>query len=153
MPGLVDSRLVALLEPSIEELGYELVGLEMVNDSVAILRIYIDADDGITVDDCAYVSRQVGALMDVEDPIHGNYTLEVSSPGIDRPMFKAEDYERFKGSRIRVQMSIPRPEDGRRRFVGVLEGLRGTDVLVNEDGEQHVLALNGIARAKLIGEL
>jgi ribosome maturation factor RimP len=153
MSGTVEQRLSGILQPPIEELGYEFVGLEMSSGPGGILRIYIDGEDGITVDDCAYVSRQVGAVLDVEDPIAGNYTLEVSSPGVDRPMFTLEDYARFAGSRIRVQMSIPRPVDGRRRFGGRLVGVRGTDIVLEEDDEEHVLAFAEVAKAQLIGEL
>ena len=97
-------EIARLLEPSISALGYELVAVELAGSGPdRVLRVYIDHPDGITVDDCADASRQVSAVLDVEDPISGSYVLEVSSPGLDRPLVKVADFERFKGSLVKLR--------------------------------------------------
>ena len=108
MRSALEMNLGALLGPTIEALGYELVGVEMTGGG-GTLRVYIDREEGISVDDCARASREVSAVLDVEDPIRGTYTLEVSSPGVDRPLFSEADFKRFVGSQVRLQMSTPRP--------------------------------------------
>lgn len=115
-----------LLEPVVAALGYELWGVELnARPRHSLLRLYIDAPQGITVDDCAAVSRQVSATLDVSDPITGAYTLEVSSPGWDRPLFRAAQYERYTGSRVKIRLS--RLMDGQRNLDGIIAG-------ANEDG-------------------
>lgn len=141
-----------LLEPSISALGYELVAVELVgsgNDRV--LRVYIDHPDGITVDDCADVSRQVSAVLDVEDPVPGSYVLEVSSPGLDRPLVKAADFERFKGSlvKIRTREAVL----GRKNFTGLLSEATGDNVVVEVDGEPYEIGFANIERARLVPDL
>ena len=113
----ISDKVVALINPSINDLGYELVGVEYVaSGKHSILRLYIDSEEGIGVDDCEVVSRQVSAIMDVEDPISGQYNLEVSSPGIERPLFSIDHYKRFLGHDVRLRTF--RPIDGRRNFTG-----------------------------------
>ena len=149
--GALDERLTGMLQPTVDMLGYELLGVEK---TAGVVRVYIDGDDGVTVEDCAKVSRQVGAVLDVEDPIAGNYTLEVSSPGVDRPLFSEADFERFVGHQVKVQMSVPRPIDGRRRFEGQLLSLNeGLVVLADADAEQHELRVSEISKARLVGEI
>ncbi|WP_416652169.1 ribosome maturation factor RimP [Candidatus Pseudothioglobus sp. Uisw_086] len=115
----ISEKIVALINPSINDLGYELVGVEYVaSGKHSILRIYIDSEEGIGVDDCEVVSRQVSAIMDVEDPISGQYNLEVSSPGIERPLFNIAHYQRFLGHDVRLRTF--RPIDGRRNFTGAI---------------------------------
>ncbi|HEY7865082.1 MAG TPA: ribosome maturation factor RimP, partial [Psychromonas sp.] len=98
----LEERITEMLAPSVEDLGYELVGIEYIRAGKhSTLRVYIDQEQGILVDDCAAVSRQVSAIMDVEDPITNEYTLEVSSPGMNRPLFKAEHYQIFAGEEER----------------------------------------------------
>ncbi len=112
-------RLNDLLQPLVEQLGYEFVGLEYLNNpKQSVLRIYIDGEDGVGLEDCETVSREVAALLDVEDPIKGHYNLEVSSPGLDRPLFTPEQYARFAGEE--AQLSLFAPMDGRRKFKGVI---------------------------------
>ena len=146
----LDVRLTQMLQPTVMMLEYELLGVEM---SAGIVRLYIDHEAGVSAEDCAKVSRQVGAVLDVEDPIAGNYTLEVSSPGIDRPLFSEPDFERFVGHRIRVQLNVPRPLDGRRRFEGELLGLAEGIVRVADAGAEHKLRVDEIGKARLVGEI
>jgi len=146
----VDS-VTRLIEPAIVGLGYELVGVEYrPNQRGSLLRIYIDKQGGVGVDDCALVSQQVSGVLDVEDPIPGQYNLEVSSPGLDRPVFKPGDYDRFAGARIRVRMSGL--YEGRRKITGVLVGLREGAVVIDEDGVEHRVPLERIEKANLLLE-
>ena len=115
----IPDKVFSVIEPSINELGYELLGIEYISSGKhSILRLYIDSVDGIGVDDCEAVSRQVGAIMDVEDPISSQYSLEVSSPGIERPLFKVAHYQRFLGHDVRLRTY--RPIEGRRNFTGAI---------------------------------
>lgn len=124
-------RVQELIEPVLGAMGYELVGVShRASDRRALLRIYIDAPDGITVDDCERVSRQVSGILDVEDPLPGEYTLEVSSPGLDRPLFKADHYARFAGHP--AQLRLRRLWNGRRRLDGTLGGIREGQVILLE---------------------
>jgi ribosome maturation factor RimP len=146
------SRLQELIAPVVAALGYELVGVEHVPQGRrSVLRLYIDGDDGITVDDCERVSRQVSALLDVEDPIAGEYLLEVSSPGLDRPLFTAEHFQRFAGHPVRLRLTIPM--EGRRHFSGTLQGLRDDHVVLLVDGVEVELPLAKIDKANLVPEL
>ena len=115
----IADKVLSIINPSIEDLGYELLGIEYVpSGKHSILRLYIDSEDGIGVDDCEIVSRQVSAIMDVEDPITGQYNLEVSSPGIERPLFVVAHYIRFLGHDVRLRTF--RPIEGRRNFTGAI---------------------------------
>ncbi len=141
--------LQALLQPVVEDLGYEFVGMEF-NPSAShgLLRIYIDRPGtGVVVDDCARVSREVSAVLDVEDPIPGQYTLEVSSPGLDRPLFTPEQFARFAGHKVKV--SVLPPVDGRRKFTGVIVGVDGADIHLEVDGEPLVLSHASIQKARI----
>jgi ribosome maturation factor RimP len=143
--------LLRLLEPVIEALGYELVELEFhPQGRGGLLRIYLDKEGGVGVDDCERVSRQVSAVLDVEDPIPGAYTLEVSSPGLDRPLRKPGDFARFAGQRAKLELLLPR--EGRRRFSGTLRGMEGGEVLIEVDAAVHRLPLAEIGKARLIPE-
>ena len=145
-------RLRALLEPAVTALGYELVGVEYFpQGSGSMVRVYIDSPDGITVDDCERVSHQVSGVLDVEDPVRGGYTLEVSSPGVDRPLYTPEDFSRFAGERVRVRLDVP--VQGRRNITGILKGFSDGNVVVLEDGEERRLPLDAIGKAKLAPEL
>lgn len=141
-----------LLEPSVQALGFELVDVELGGSGAnAILRVYIDSPDGINVDDCAKVSRQVSAVLDVEDPIPSHYTLEVSSPGLDRPLVKREDFVRFTGAQIKAKVAAP--VLGRRNFTGRLVEVGAEHIVVEVDNESYDLAFNNIEKAKLVPEL
>ncbi len=146
-----ETALEALLEPAVSRLGYELVGVEYHGGRRAVLRLYIDREGGVSVEDCQRVSRQVSGLLDVEDPIPGPYTLEVSSPGLDRPLFREADFQRFAGREVRIRTDVPL--EGRRNFRGVLRGLRGGEVLVEVDGAELALPVERIEQARLVPEL
>ena len=143
-------RLVELLEPLVESLGYELVLLEFnAHKGSALVRLFIDAAGGVTLGDCEKVSREVEGRLDVEDPIPQNYRLEVSSPGLDRPLVKPGHFDRFAGSVARVQLVAP--QAGRRKFQGVLRGLRAENVVLETtDAGTVELALGNIERARLV---
>lgn len=142
-------RLTALLEPLINELGYEFVGLEYSsNPKNPVLVIYIDKSDGIAVEDCESVSREAAALLDVEDPIPGHYVLEVSSPGLDRPLFTPGQFERFRGEV--AQVSVYAPVGGRRKFKGRILGVVGEDIEIEQDGDAVTLEHANIAKARLV---
>ena len=147
----LEERLIQLLGPTVGMLDYEFVGLEYHAGGDGVLRVYIDHEDGITANDCASVSRQISGVLDVEDPIPGTYTLEVSSPGVFRPLFKAADYERFAGQPVRVELSVL--HNGRRRFRGRLVGIEGDQVAVEEDEKRFEFPLSIVARATLDPEL
>lgn len=144
--------LTTLFEPVVSSMGYELVGVEFHGgEHHGVLRVYIDKSDGITVDDCADVSRQVSAVLDVEDPITHAYDLEVSSPGINRPLFKRADFERFAGNTARIKLAVA--VNGRKNFSGVLRGVDDKDrVIIDVDNEIFELPLHDIARANLLGQ-
>ncbi len=145
--------LMRLLEPPVEALGFELVDIEFAPAGRGgVLRVFIDrgagaSKPGITVDDCATVSHRVSQVLDVEDPIKGRYTLEVSSPGLDRILRKRAHFERFVGERIFAELKLP--VDGRRRFVGVLKSIAGDSIVIEVDGKAHELPLERIQKARL----
>ena len=141
-------QLFALLEPAVAALGYELTDLDAHTGRRGLLRLYIGRKHGITtLEDCERVSEQVGALLDVEDPLPGSYVLEVSSPGLDRRLRTLEHFERYNGAAVKVELKEAR--DGRRRLSGRLAGVEAGEVLVNVDGQIWRLALRDIAVARL----
>jgi ribosome maturation factor RimP len=145
-------KLSDIIGPVVEAMGYELVGVEYLSRGrQGLLRVYIDHEGGITLDDCSAVSHQVSGVLDVEDPVHEHYDLEVSSPGLDRPLFTREHFERFTGHPAKV--SLREKLDGRRRFTGVLQGLEGDALLMEVDGETRRLPLDRIESARLVPEL
>ena len=145
----VSDQIEQLIEVPIESLGYELVGIEYIkNGQHTVLRIYIDAEQGIGIEDCERVSHQVSGILEVEDPITSAYSLEVSSPGFDRPLFKQRDFERFAGSEAKLSMRLP--IQGRRNFKGLLHGFSEGDILIEVDGEIYELPLSKLSKAKLV---
>jgi ribosome maturation factor RimP len=142
-------KLTSLIQPVVEDLGYEFVGLEhSSNPKNPALVLYIDQPDGIAVEDCEKVSREVAALLDVEDPIPGNYVLEVSSPGLDRPLFTLAQFDQFKGSV--VQVTLFAPASGRRKFKGQILGTTEDQVRIDQDGTEVMLEFGNIAKARLV---
>ena len=147
---MLRERLTALLEPVIADLGYELVLLEFSpNQSSAMLRLFIDSADGINLDDYAKVSREVAATLDVEDPIRQSYQLEVSSPGMDRPLVKPEHFQRFRGELVRIETLAPMAGN-RRRFRGTLLEATDRDVTVQMPDGPVTLAFADIEKARLV---
>ncbi|MFQ3193583.1 MAG: ribosome maturation factor RimP [Colwellia sp.] len=138
-----------MLRPAVEEVGKELLGIEYISaGNNSVLRLFIDHENGIDVDDCAEVSRQVGAILDVEDPISSEFNLEVSSPGLDRPLFDKPHYEAVIGEIIEVKLSIPL--NGRRKFKGCLVAVENDTLIVTVDGEDYDLVLGNIVKANLV---
>lgn len=139
----------ATVEPVVTGLGYELVGVEYGGGrGNGRLRVYIDTTDGVTLDDCAAVSEQLSLALDVDDPIPDAYVLEVSSPGLNRPLFARADFERFCGERVFVRLE--QPLEGRRKFRGLLVRVDGEDALVEVDGATWRLPLAAVEQAHLI---
>lgn len=138
-----------MLRPAVEETGKELLGVEFISaGNHSVLRIFIDHENGIDVDDCAEVSRQVGAILDVEDPISSEYNLEVSSPGLDRPLFEKSQYEAVIDETIEVKISMPL--NGRRKFKGRLVAIENDSLIVMVDNEEYELVISNIDKAHLV---
>jgi len=142
-------RIDALIRPTVEAMGFRLVRVQFIGGDRPSLQIMAeDADGKMSIDDCARISRAISAVLDVEDPIAGPYALEVSSPGIDRPLISEDDFRRFAGFQAKVEMG--RPIDGRRRFKGRLRGLEDGMVGIESEKETHELPYQDITKAKLI---
>ena len=145
----LEQRLSEMLTPSVEDLGYELVGIEYIRAGKhSTLRVYIDQEAGILVDDCAAVSRQVSAIMDVEDPITNEYTLEVSSPGLERPLFSAAHYQTFIGEDVKIQLRMP--IQNRRKWKGIITSVEGEIICINVNGVDERFALSNIQKANIV---
>ncbi|MEM9531245.1 MAG: ribosome maturation factor RimP [Pseudomonadota bacterium] len=149
----VKDKLNNLLSPLVEQLGYEWVGLEYhPHASNGILRIYIDQPEtGIGLEDCAAVSREVSALLDVDDPIQGHYNLEVSSPGMDRPLFTADQFARYTGEQVKV--SLQAPVDGRRKLRATIGAVEDEKIQLIVDGETITIDHGNVAKARLVPDI
>ncbi|GAB4186614.1 MAG: ribosome maturation factor RimP [Wenzhouxiangellaceae bacterium] len=147
---VLEDRLNDLLHPLVTGMGYEFVGLELSGPRHALLRVYIDRgdDQSVTLDDCERVSREVAALLDVEDPINSSYRLEISSPGIDRPLFEPAHYAQFQGERIKLALHVP--VNGRRRLQGVIEQVTDEAVMLRLDEGSAEIPFASIARARIM---
>jgi ribosome maturation factor RimP len=142
-------KLIKLVEPLVEQLGFELADLELrTGGRDGILRIFIDKADGIGIEDCEEVSRRVSAIFDVEDPVQSDYTLEVSSPGLDRTLTKLAHFQRFMGQDVKVKLRFPL--EGRRNYRGALKAADEDKIEVEVDGESLSLPLATIESARLI---
>ncbi|MCA9771180.1 MAG: ribosome maturation factor RimP [Myxococcales bacterium] len=152
----IERKIAELAGPIAAAAGLEVLLVELVGSGHnSILRVYLDKSDGVTLDDCKLVSRELGPVLDVEDPIGHPYSLEVSSPGLDRPLVKAADYRRFQGQLARLRTR--RPLDGARSFKGRISSFEGDDssgeiVLNSEDGREHRIPYEAIERGRLIPE-
>lgn len=149
----IDRRLAEIIAPVIEDLGFELVRVRLQGGKTATLQIMADRPEGgINVDDCGDISTAVSATLDVEDPIEDNYHLEVSSPGIDRPLTRLKDFATFEGYEARIDLS--QPIDGRKRFKGTLAGVEDQEILLNieDQGQTHTIGLHFdlLSDAKLV---
>jgi ribosome maturation factor RimP len=146
----VGDRLRELCRGGVEALGFELVDVELAGGGRSpTLRVYIDSPHGITVDNCADVSRQLSAIFDVEDPLPGSYSLEVSSPGLDRPLVKPEDFRKRIGETVKLKLRRP-DETGRRNFTGSLLEATDNGVVLEVDNERFALPYAAIERARLV---
>ncbi len=145
----VDKRLAEIVEPVIEDMGYELVRIRLMGGHTPTLQIMAEKPEGgIEVDACAEISTMVSAVLDVEDPIADNYTLEVSSPGIDRPLTRLKDFATYEGYEAKLETTDL--IDGRRRYRGTLAGIDGDEVLINIDEGTIALRFSWISEAKLV---
>ena len=144
-----EQRLTELLSPTVEAAGFELLGCEFVPAGRhSTLRLFIDHPDGVNVDHCALISREVSAILDVEDPITNEYVLEVSSPGLDRPLFTAAHFTAVVGQKIEVKLAIP--QDGRRKFKGVLTAIEDDMLIVEVDGKPYRLLMDNVDKANVV---
>ena len=145
----IDRRLAEIITPMIEDLGFELVRVRLMSGKTTTLQVMADKPEGgIEVDDLAVINQSIGAVLDVEDPILDEYTLEVSSPGIDRPLTRLKDFETFEGYEAKLETS--ELIDGRRRFKGELAGIEGGEVLINVEEGTIGLQFDWLSDAKLV---
>ncbi|QIZ75924.1 ribosome maturation factor RimP [Ferrimonas lipolytica] len=145
----IQQRLTEMLAEPVEMLGYELWGLQFISaGNHSILRLFIDHADGISVQACADVSRQVSAVLDVEDPISTEFNLEVSSPGMDRPLFTAEHYQKYLGSDVNVVLNMPM--EGKRKWRGEIIAVDGDNISLRCDGQEQTLILSNVQKSNLI---
>ena len=145
------SQLENMLAPVVASLGCELWGLEYrSHGSRPLLRLYVDKSDGVSVEDCERVSRQVSSVLDVENPIIGEYTLEVSSPGLNRSFFRLEQYPGYAGQKLAVRLRMA--FENRRNFTGILKGVEGDDIVLEVDDEEYLLPFDLIDKANLVPE-
>jgi len=148
----VPAHIQAVIAPVVASLDCELVGIEYARQgNRGVLRVYIDKENGVDVSDCQRVSHQLSGVLDVEDVIQGQYQLEVSSPGLDRPLFTLEHFERFAG--YKAKLKLVTPVNGQRKFNGTLQGVENEQVIVNIGENELVLALGAIDKANLIAEI
>lgn len=142
-------QLQVILAPVVEAMGFQCWGVEYVSQGRhSVLRVFIEHEQGIGVDDCEAVSRQLSAVLDVEDPISGEYTLEVSSPGMDRPLFTLDQFVAYVGHQVKVRTRVAVEE--RRNFQGVLKGVEDQDVVVQVDQYEYLLPIESIEKANVI---
>lgn len=141
-------QLIEMLETTVERLGFELADLELLEGTHGLLRLFIDNEAGISLEDCEAVSRQVSALLDVEDPISGDYSLEVSSPGLNRRLVKAEHFERFAGENVKVKLK--RLFEGRRNYKAKLIGYEEPNVILQEGQQKFLVPLQEIDTARVV---
>jgi ribosome maturation factor RimP len=144
--------MLRILEPTVTRMGFELADLEVqLGRGRGLLRLFIDRPEGVTLDDCESVSREVSGVLDVEDPIAGVYTLEVSSPGLDRRLTKPEHFDRFAGSEVQVKLRVPL--EGRRRFKGELIAREGEAIAMRCEGVEYRFAMADIEQARLVPDI
>lgn len=143
------AALQAMFAPVVEAMGCQLWGIEYRSQGkYSVLRVYIDKETGVDVEDCAQISRQIGGILDVEDPISGEYTLEVSSPGLERPLFSLEQYAAYVGHEVQLQLRVR--FENRRKFDGIIAGVENDEVLLRQGGEQLNLPFELIEKAHIV---
>jgi len=138
----------ALIEPAVKALGCELWGVQLIQSKHTILRVFIDTEAGAGIEECEKVSRQVSQVLDVEDPIRSEYTLEVSTPGMDRPLFKLEQFAKYQGEQISLRLRVP--YKGQRNFKGLLCGVEGEEVVLRIDDTEILLPIESIEKANVV---
>lgn len=144
----LEQQLIDIIKEPTNALGFELIGVEFIRSKHPVLRIFIDHENGISVDDCADVSRQISSVLDVEDPINVAYTLEVSSPGMDRPLFTLEHYQQFIDHEITFSLRIP--VMNRRNWKGVIKKIDGEMITIAIDNQENIFAFNNIQKANIV---
>lgn len=145
----MSDQLSELIQPVVAAMGCELWGIEQLSmGRYSTVKIYIDSKNGIDIEDCAKVSRQVSSLLDVEDPMKGEYTLEVSSPGLSRRLFKLDHYSAFIGSEVRIRLK--RPYEGQRKYSGQLRGVEGDEIVLSHENEEILFPFEEIERANVV---
>lgn len=148
---MIKTEIQQLLQPIVNESGYELWGCEyLAQGKHSLLRVYIDKEGGIGITDCALVSQQISAVLDVEDPIKSNYSLEVSSPGIPRPLFEKEHYQRYLGHSVAVKLY--KMLNGNRKFSGIIQAVNDSSVTLSVEEQELEFEFSQIVKANLIGE-
>jgi ribosome maturation factor RimP len=148
---LVVNKVADLIEPILKEMGFELVDVEFLSKHGKwVLQLFIDTEQGVTIDDCVLVSRELGDLIETRDIIEHEYVLEVSSPGIDRPLKKLKDFQWAVGKKIKVKTA--EPVNGRRNFTGILEGLNGDLISIGLEGMKITLRIDELDKANLVYE-
>ena len=148
----LEQTIEKIIEPAVSDLGFEIVRVQLSGNQNPTLQIMAEPISGkvMTVEHCAMISRAIAAVLDLDDPIQGNYNLEVSSPGIDRPLIKFQDFERFTGSEVRIETS--ELIDGRKRFRGRMGVIQGGSVTISKDGVDWTIPFPAIRRAKLLAQ-
>ena len=145
---MIQREIEQLIQPTLSDMGYELWGCEyLAQGKHSLLRIYIDTAAGIGMEDCEKVSRQISAILDVEDPISGNYSLEVSSPGIPRPLFHSRQYQRYMG--LEVQIKLFKPVNAKRKFLGTIASADEQTLVLTIDNKQQDFLFSNIVKANL----
>lgn len=144
----LEQKLKKIITAPVEALDYELIGIEFIRSRQSVLRIYIDHEEGITVNSCADVSQQISAVLDIEDPITIHYNLEVSSPGLDRPLFTAEHYARFLGEKVKLVLRMA--VKNQIKWQGMITSVDGESITITVNDKNEVFALSNIHKANLI---
>ncbi len=146
-------QLEAILEPVVISMDYEFVGLEFISQGKhSILRVFIDTEEGVGVDDCADVSRQLSAVLDVEDPIASEYSLEISSPGLNRPLFKLSQYEQFIGEEVKFKTTRPQLANGQRKFRGIIVAIENENIIFDVEKESVSVPFTDIDKANIVAK-
>ena len=142
-------HLINLIEPIVEGLGYECIGIEYnPHPKHGLLRVYIDKESGVVVDDCTKVSHQISGVLDVEDPIQGNYQLEVSSPGMERPLFKLSQFEQFIGRTVKINLF--KPIENRKKMTGLIHEVANEHIKIQEGDQLFDIPFHSISKARLV---
>ncbi len=145
---MIQSELEAIISPVVESFDCQLWGLNLLPGNHTLLRIYIDKDDGVTIDDCEKISKQLSTVLDVEDPFVNNYILEVSSPGLDRQLFKSEHYQKYVGSVVSIVLKTP--FEARKKFQGLLNNIENDEIAIQIEDTEYQFPVESIHKAKVV---